>query len=201
MDITSYPGTRIISIGDDDWHEPPEWVWDQLHQIAVHASGQDYLGCTLTYTRKGRSPKGGNYFTGRSHVPDGIVDDRGRLAIQHLWIDQYGREPEPEPKYTAVLLHEYTHLYAIQRGYRGHRSQFYRYLYGFAETVGLDMSVLEQWRIECRHIDRRARITASKVAAEDWELKQAMASLKRRAQRERRAGKRRSPQAGARGPG
>ena len=184
-----YPNTRIVRDGSAD--AAPDFVWQTLHQIARAIDGTDYPAFSLTYKRMGERPDVANYnaFAGRAHVPDDA--DTG-LIKGHIWINQWGCEPEAEPKYTATLLHEYTHLHVDRRlGRQGHNKHFYRHLYRFAQRgIVRGLSVREQWRKECHHIDRKARITASEVAATEFGLENAKRSLRQRKQRERRAASR-----------
>lgn len=176
-EVPEIPGTNIGVIKG----EPPEHIGRELHRIARSIDGSDYPVFALTYERMGEHPVAEcyNVLTGMARVV-GIGPFKGHIVLR-----QWGCEPDDAPHYRAVLLHEYAHLYANRRGVKGHCAEFYRILYGFAGRHVGRMSLVEQWRRECRHGDIDARVTASEVAAE-MGLERARKSLVQRRKRERR---------------
>lgn len=187
--VSLYPRTRIVR--DLSADTPPDFVWQTLHQIASRIDGREYPAIALTYNAMGEHPNADNYhaFTGRAHVPN--EQDTGMFK-GFIWVNQWGDEPTPEPKYTSLLLHEYTHI-AIDRrlGRQGHNKNFYRHLYRFAESgIVRGLSVREQWRRECHHADERTRVNASVVAAGEFGLANAQRSLRQRLKRAERAKRR-----------
>lgn len=187
--VSLYPRTRIVRYMSAD--EPPNFVWQTLHRIASRIDGPEYPAFMLIYNRMGERPnvEGYHSFEGRSRLPD---EPETGLFKGFICINQWGREPKPEPKYTSVLLHEYTHITIDRRlGRQGHNKNFYRHLYRFAECgIVRGLSVREQWRSECHHFDERARVNASVVAAGEFGLANAQRSIRQRAKRAERAKRR-----------